>query len=186
MAKRVTLPNGVTVTLPDEYVDQPTGYYTTVNGKRVPITQAYPYAPPTTPVPAMPEDYRAGYESPYEYVLRTRGQEAADKYLTEVQKYYTDVAQGPGDPFPGLPKDPRISTPNLLYPDTITTALQGPPQPVAPTPTPTAPRPAAQGPQGPQETVWWTYPQGGGTRIIKSIVGDSGYSNYLMDQARKS
>lgn len=163
----------------------PIGFTYGPDGTRRPITQAYPgpiAAPPTSYVPPMPEDYRAGEESPYEYILRTQGSDAAAKFLADAENYYATVAQGPGDLFPGLPKNPTVSAPNFLVPGSLERTLReavagGAPQ--APLP---RDRDIAQGPQGPrqpQESVWWTYPKTGETKIVRSVLGPGGFSDFL-------
>lgn len=48
------------------------------------------------------------------------------------------------------------------------------------------PRPASVAPpSGPREQIWWTYPQSGGTRIIRSVVGSGGFSDYLNKKAEQ-
>jgi hypothetical protein len=46
----------------------------------------------------------SGYLSPYEQAVQEGGQSAGDALLTAANEYYTNYAQGPGDPNPGLLK----------------------------------------------------------------------------------
>jgi hypothetical protein len=153
-----------------------------------PVTQAYPGAQPTSPVPEMPADYQAGVESPYEYWVRVYGQAEADRRLKLFNDYIENEAQGPGDLFPGLPKNPNVGAPNLFDLPSLERAAAGQvypanennnrPKPMGPRPQPT------MGRQLPQEQVWWTYPQGGGTKIVRSVVQPGGFSDYLTTRGR--
>lgn len=40
------------------------------------------------------------------------------------------------------------------------------------------PRPTAA-PRGPQQDVWWTYPNTGGTKVVRSVVNPGGFSDFL-------
>jgi hypothetical protein len=40
-------------------------------------------------------------------------------------------------------------------------------------------------PTGPREQLWWTYPQGGGTKMVRTTVGKGGFSEYLTKKAEQ-
>jgi hypothetical protein len=40
-------------------------------------------------------------------------------------------------------------------------------------------------PTGLREQIWWTYPQGGGTKMVRTAVGKGGFSEYLTKKAEQ-